>query len=214
MSDLQLDVPFLSNLPSKRDIKIAPRLALKRNGSTFDTAAVGTPFAQTRQAEATFTLRDFDPKPYLSYWLASLPFRLESAVLQADAKVAFEQTSAPVVRISGTVTANKVQLLKANSPLAADGSGDEVLAFERLHILMDDVQPLEQMAKLFSVALSAPALSLTRDKAGRLNLMPAAQVAIKNRAVNAGDKSATAQNDIKKQSKAKQPRPGRYKLAH
>jgi len=205
LSDLQLAVPFLSNLPSKRDIKIAPRLAFNLNGSRFDTAAVGTPFAQTHQADATVVLRDFDLKPYLSYWPSNLPFRPQGALLQADVKVAFEQTGAPVVRISGTVTANKVRLLKANSPMAAVGGNAEVLAFERLHILMDDVRPLERLVKLTSVALSAPELSLTRDKAGRLNLMPTAQVATKNIAVGADQQSANVQIDINAKSDVATP---------
>ncbi|MDB5886951.1 MAG: hypothetical protein JWR74_3122, partial [Polaromonas sp.] len=201
LRDLRLAVPFLSNLPSQREIKVAPRLAFELNGSTFDTAAEGTPFAQTRQADASFTLRDFDLKPYLPYWPANLPFKLESGVLQADAKVAFEQTTTPVVRISGNVTAGKVRWVKAN----AAGSGSEVLAFERLHISMDDVRPLEQVVKLSAVELSAPTLSLTRDKAGRLNLAPNDQVAEKTIAKGKDAASESSSAALKKPGNAPAP---------
>ncbi|EJL80559.1 hypothetical protein involved in outer membrane biogenesis [Polaromonas sp. CF318] len=171
LRDLNLSVPFLSNLKSQREIKTSPHLAFKLNGSSFDTAAEGTPFAQTHKTDATLTLRGFDLKPYLAYWPASLPFKLQSAVLHADAKVAFEQAPATQVRISGTVTAEKVRVQAAGqAPVARP----DMLAFERLQVTMADVRPLEQFVKLASVELSAPALSVVRDRAGRLNLLPPA----------------------------------------
>ncbi|MEO6321421.1 MAG: DUF748 domain-containing protein [Polaromonas sp.] len=75
LRDLPLAVPFLSNLPSKRDINTTPRLAFTLNGSPFDTAAEGTPFARTRKPDASITLRDLDLTPHLAYWPASLPWR-------------------------------------------------------------------------------------------------------------------------------------------
>jgi hypothetical protein len=199
LRELNLSVPFLSNLKSQREIKTSPHLAFKLNGSSFDTAAEGTPFAQTHKTDATFTLRGFDLNPYLAYWPASLPYKLQSAVLHADAKIAFEQTPATVVRISGTVTADKVRVQAAGqAPAAAPaqgasrkpagkrgGAGSEappparpdLLAFERLQVTMDDVRPLEQFVKLSAVELTAPTLSVARDRAGRLNLLPPAATA-------------------------------------
>ena len=171
LRELNLSVPFLSNLKSQREIKPSPHLAFKLNGSSFDTAAEGTPFAQTHKTDATFTLRGFDLNPYLAYWPASLPYKLQSAVLHADAKVAFEQTPATQVRISGTVTAEKVRVQASGQAPAAR---PDMLAFERLQVYMADVRPLEQFVKLASVELSSPALSVVRDRSGRLNLLPPA----------------------------------------
>ncbi|SDM76654.1 DUF748 domain-containing protein [Polaromonas sp. JS666] len=171
LRELNLSVPFLSNLKSQREIKTSPHLAFKLNGSSFDTAAEGTPFAQTHKTDATFTLRGFDLNPYLAYWPASLPYKLQSAVLHADAKVAFEQAPATQVRISGTVTAEKVRVQASGQAPAAR---PDMLAFERLQVYMADVRPLEQFVKLASVELSAPALSVVRDRSGRLNLLPPA----------------------------------------
>ena len=214
LRDLHVAVPFLSSLPSQRDIKIAPHLAFTLNGSRFDSAAVGTPFARTRQTDATITLRDLDLAPYLAYWPASLPVRLQSAVLQADVTLAFEQTPASVVKISGTVTADKVRLLDAQTPTAerrpvdaemsktttqaAPVSGHELLAFDRLEVRMEDVRPLQQQVKLSAVTLTAPTLFITRDRAGRLNLLPPETPnATKTIAASTRPASAAGQNDSK-----------------
>ncbi len=180
LRSLDLTVPFLSNLNSQRDVKTAPHLAFKLNGSSFDTAAEGTPFAQTRKTDATFRLSSFDLTPYLGYMPAGLPFTLQSAVLNADTKVSFEQAPAAVVKVSGLLTADKVRLLGAGKAAIPVKSGrgtatlasQEVLAFEQLRITMDDVRPLAQSVKLSQVELLAPVLSISRDRAGRLNLLP------------------------------------------
>ena len=186
MRDVNLSLPFVSNLQSKRDVNTAPRLTFKLNGSSFDTAAEGTPFAQTRKTDATFKLAGFDIAPYLGYLPASLPFRLQGAVLNADARVSFEQSPAAVVKVSGVVTADKVELTSASSGkparknAAANAAaptallGNELLAFEQLRITMDDVRPLEQFVKLAKVELTAPVLHITRSRAGQLNLLPPA----------------------------------------
>ncbi|WP_332258586.1 DUF748 domain-containing protein [Polaromonas glacialis] len=213
LHDLHLAVPFLSNLPSQREIKTAPRLAFVLNGSRFDTAAVATPFAPTRQTDATLQLRDLDLQPYLAYWPDSLPFRLQSAVLQADIQLAFEQNPAPSLKISGSVTAGKVRLLEARPPGSAPGAGPELLAFDRLHLVLDDVRPLEQLVKLSAVELGAPLLSVTRDRAGRLNLLPAGQpVATKSVAASSRPASGEGQNDAKNQAATTSAQPWRIQV--
>ena len=221
--ELHLAVPFLSNLPSKREIKTSPHLAFKLNGSSFDTAAEGTPFAQTRKTDASIALRGLDLNPYLGYWPAGLPFRLQSAVLHADVKVAFEQTPATLIRISGTVTADKVLLLDAKKPAptsaapqaqaAAPASSPELLAFDRLRISMDDVRPLDQFIKLSSVELTAPTLSVTRDRAGQLNLLPPeSQPATKNIAGDGRTERTTGQNYPESQAGAATPAAAPWKI--
>ena len=204
---VNLSVPFLSNLPSKRDVKTAPRLAFKLGTlggpapSSFDSAAEGTPFAQTHKTDASFKLSNFDLAPYLGYLPVNLPFKLQAAVLDADVKVAFEQTHANVVKLSGAVTARKVKLLDkpVNQP------GKELLAFDQLKISMDDVRPLAQSVKLASVELTNPALSIARSRAGRLNLLPAEEVnATKSGAARARKQGAPGQNDSQKEAKTAQ----------
>ena len=211
LRDLNLSVPFLSNLRSQREVKTSPHLTFTLNGSRFDTAAEGTPFAQTRKTDLSLKLDRLDLRPYLAYLPASLPLRLQGGVLSVDARVAFEQTPATVVKVSGTVTADQVRVLGPGAPGAnpaagAPGAGLEVLAFERLQVGMEEVRPLDQFVKLSSVALTAPVLSVTRDRAGRLNLLPAPSPnAIKEIAASPRPSGAAGQNDAKTQAA---PAPG------
>lgn len=190
--ELNLSVPFLSNLRSQRDIQTSPRLSFALNGSRFDSAAEGTPFAQTRKTDATLRLHALDLRPYLGYLPAGLPLRLQGGVLNADIQVAFEQTPETVVRMSGTLTADQVRLLGA---AGAPASAPELLGFERLHVVMDEVRPLEQVIRLSSVVLTSPVLNITRDRSGQLYLLPSAPpIATKTIAADPRPARAEGQN--------------------
>ena len=200
LTALSLSVPFLSNLQSKRDVKTAPRLAFKLGTldgparSNFDSAAEGTPFAQTHKTDATFKLSNFHLAPYLGYLPASLPYKLSGAVINADVKVSFEQNPGAVLRVSGVVTADKVRL--------KDRPGKDLLGFDQLKISMDDVRPLARMVKLSAIELTNPALNISRDRAGRLNLTPVAEtIAPESGAARARIQGATGQNESQKEAK-------------
>ena len=73
LTEVKLLVPFLSNLLSKRDVTTEPHLAFKLGTlggpapSSFDSAAEGTPFAQTRKTDAALKLSNIDLAAYAVY---------------------------------------------------------------------------------------------------------------------------------------------------
>jgi uncharacterized protein involved in outer membrane biogenesis len=195
LSHLQLSVPFLSNLDSKREVLVSPKLAFDLNGSRFDSSASATPFAQTRKTDAQFVIKDLDLAPYLVYWPASLPVRLGSAVFNADIQLAFEQTDKTAVKLSGQLSASQVQL-------AAAQAGTELLAFERLSVQLKDVQPLARQVQLGRIEWTQPHLTLRRNHTGVLEVLALVAPkpmgsASKNIAISSGDTRAVDQKDSK-----------------
>ena len=162
LRDLNLTVPFLSNLESRRNIKVEPRLAFNFNGSRFDSNAQATPFAPSQKTDAVINLQKFDLAPYLPYIPSSVPVRLQQAMLEADLKLAFEQAGKPVVKLSGSVQLSGVKL--------ADAKAQDLLAFDGLKLSLEDLRPLEQVAKISAIELTAPHLVVQRDASGHLNL--------------------------------------------
>jgi uncharacterized protein involved in outer membrane biogenesis len=158
-----LSLPFLSNLDSDRQVKVEPRLAFQLNGSNFDSSAAGTPFTQTRKTDASFKFTAIDLRPFIGYIPAAIPLRLQTAVLDADLRLAFEQSPKLAVKLSGTLQASGVKL--------TDAKGQGLLAFDALRIGLQDMRPLERSVHLSAVELTGPKLELTRDKAGQLDLL-------------------------------------------
>ncbi|TXK33334.1 DUF748 domain-containing protein [Ottowia sp. GY511] len=161
--DLHLNVPFISNLPSQREIKVQPKLAFVANGSAFDSSASALPFTDSRQTDAAFRFSKLDLAPYLGYVPAGLPIKLEAATLDADLRLGFEQTPQPSLRVLGGL---EVSGLKAK-----DGQGADAVAFDGLKVQLADVRPLEGKIHLAKVDLTNPHVAVRRDKGGRINLL-------------------------------------------
>jgi len=187
LRDFVLNVPFLSNLASKRDINTEPKLAFTLNGSKFDSAALTTPFAESRKTDAHVQFKGLDLVPYLGYIPGGFPVKLQAGSLDADLKIDFAQAPAPGLKITGTIEARGAKL--------GDARGRDLLAFESLKLALADVRPLESVFHLSEVALSSPQLAVARDAKGQLNLLatdPATGAAEKVAAAPAAAASAPA----------------------
>lgn len=185
--ELQLSIPFLSNLDAKRAVLAEPRLAFRLNGSRFDSSAQSTPFAPTRRTDAVLKLAGLDLSPYLPYLPAGLPVKVLSGVAGGDIRLHFEQSPQPVVRLSGTVDLQDLKL--------AEAGGQELLALQALRVEMADVRPLEQVVQLAAVEVTGPRLAVRRDLGGVINLMKLAQGRSKQETAGAAPEGAsTARN--------------------
>nr|WP_315243322.1 DUF748 domain-containing protein [uncultured Albidiferax sp.] len=191
LRDLDLTLPFLSNLDSQRTIQTEPYLAFKLNGSSFDSAAQSIPFDPSRKTHARIRLDQLDLAPYLAYLPTSLPVQVQGAVLSGDLQLAFEQTPKISVVVSGTVQAKQLQI--------ANPQGEKWLALDNLKVGLDELRPLEQIVKISEITLSAPVADLRRNAAGQLQFtLPAkTEVATKKVAATADEISANGTKDIK-----------------
>lgn len=165
LRDLQLGVPFLSNLPADRAVETQPRLAFVLNGSAFDSSAHSTPFLDSRKTAARLDIRGFDVAPYLAYWPKSLPVQLRAGVLQAELQLQFEQTPQASVLLRGQLGLDHLRL--------NDAADQPLLEVERVALDVAELRPLQRVLRLATLEVVAPQLRVTRDAGGQLNLLPA-----------------------------------------
>ena len=169
LRDLSVNIPFLSNLESRREMQVEPRLAFSFNGSRFDSSAQSTPFALSQKSAATIELKNFDLAPYFPYIPSSVPVEMRGATLNAELKLAFEQTDKPQVKLSGVIRLNGVKLV--------DGKSQDLLAFDSLKLVLADVRPLDQVAKFSAIEFGAPKFTVRRNASGRVDFgLPEAPV--------------------------------------
>ncbi len=168
VNGIQLDVPFLSNLPSQREVVTTPRLAFQLHDTRFDTQASTTPFAADRHTEARLSIQALDFAPYLPYWPAVWPVRPTSGSLNADLAVSFEWQTTPKVSLQGDLALNNlvVQQTASRNP----GSGTPLLAWRGLAVQLKEFRPLEQYLALGPVTLDNPTRHIGRDSTGATNL--------------------------------------------
>lgn len=159
---LELQLPFVSNLQSRRTIKVRPVLAFELNGSQFQATASATPFEPARDTDARLQVQAMDLAPYLPYVPHNIPVRLRQAVFDADLQLQFAQLPKPQLVVRGQAQLSGVAL--------ADAVGQPLLEFDRVSVVLDQVRPFEQVVELGSIALQSPRLHVQRDAAGRINL--------------------------------------------
>ncbi|WP_182283510.1 DUF748 domain-containing protein [Comamonas testosteroni] len=161
LKDLQLSIPFISNLASKREIKVLPHLAFDLNGSKFDTSGESTPFTETRQTAMQLKWEHIDLAPYLGYVPASVPVQPLSGVLDTDLQISFEQKDQPVVSISGKLALSNVAL--------QDRQSAPLLNFEALELQLQNAQPLQNQIALETVRWVKPEIHASRNAQGVIN---------------------------------------------
>lgn len=161
LRDLQLRLPFLSSLASKREVKVQPQLAFRLNGSAFESTAQSQPFLVSHQTQASIALRDLDLTPYLSYFPSSLPLQLQSGRLSLNLQVSFEQQEQARLHLSGELQAQQLRL--------ADRQQQPLLAVESVRVQLADVQPLAQRGHIAAIDIKAPQIHAARGRDGLLN---------------------------------------------
>ncbi|QXZ08291.1 DUF748 domain-containing protein [Comamonas sp. Y33R10-2] len=161
LKGLQLSIPFISNLESKREIKVLPHLAFDLNGSQFNSTGESTPFTDSRQTAMTLKWDKIDLAPYLGYVPASVPVLPLAGVLDTDLQIRFEEKEQAVVSVSGKLALSGVELQdRQNAPL---------LTFEALEVQLKNVQPLQNQIALESVRWVKPEVHASRNAQGVIN---------------------------------------------
>ncbi|PIT82572.1 DUF748 domain-containing protein [Limnohabitans sp. 15K] len=165
LTDLRLDMPFLSNIGGKREVATHPRLAFKLNGSTFDTDAQTTPFAADRNTHARFQVKGIDVTPYLPYWPAAWPVQLSKGQLDMDLALDFRQQDKPEVLITGHVAVRDMLLKERSQPQDLP-----LLSWSSLDLKLASWRPLDGVLNVAALSLDQPVLHVRRDAAGVLNM--------------------------------------------
>ncbi len=161
--NLQMSVPFISNLATRRDAVVESRLSLVLDGSAVDLVASGTPFSmQVRKGMVGLQAAHLDLAPYLPYLPQDLPVQPRSAVLDTALTLAFAPQDLAGIAVSGKVKLSDVRL--------DDRTGAGLLSIEAIEAVLTEVRPLAHVATLESLTLTAPALQVARDRNARLNL--------------------------------------------
>lgn len=164
VESLQVSLPFVSNLPAFVDVNVEPHVAFTLDGTAFDSGAQSTPFAQRRRGELKLAFAGLDLASYAGYLPASVPVRLQRAVLDADLSLRFElpEGADPSVTLAGSTVLHQLAL--------ADSAGAPLLGWKRLQIGLRDVQPLARRIALGAITLDGAQLQVMRAADGRLNL--------------------------------------------
>lgn len=86
---LNLIVPFFSNLDYYTDVYCTPAFSAVVNGTLFELNGKSKPFKETMETEIAFKINKFDLAKYLEYIPQELNFNLNTAFISTDGHFTF-----------------------------------------------------------------------------------------------------------------------------
>ena len=161
LSDINISLPTIANVPAAVDIFVRPAFAAKINGSPLTLGGGLRPFAADHDGQLQINLENFDLtaalpylRPYLTLPLDIAQLRLSTRLDVQFAKVGSGDTA---LALNGDVTFNQ---FKASLP------GRHVLAdIDAVHLRKISVDLLKRQATIAEIAIHRPQLGLLREGA-------------------------------------------------
>ena len=159
VSDIQLGVPFLSNLPDQTDIFVKPDFSAKVDGSPVHLKGQLKPFSKTRESTVELAVDHLDLARYFEYIPLQQQYSVPSAILDSNLTISFVQPPAqpPSITLSGKAALKNAIINQSN--------GQPVARFSLLAVDLQSADLARKHIQLKNIDLQKPELHLSLNKA-------------------------------------------------
>lgn len=165
--DLNIAIPFLSNLPYDLASYVEPAFRATVNNTAIVLKGKTLPFNESLETTLDVDLKDIDLPYYLAYSPVPLNFRLLSGKLDVLAVVSFQQFKDRPAKVSlkGTAALRDIRL--------ADRNSKRLIELSRFSVSFLPSDLLERTVHLSDVSLIAPKIYVERGRDGQLGIVTA-----------------------------------------
>ncbi|NPV03204.1 MAG: DUF748 domain-containing protein [Syntrophaceae bacterium] len=163
--EIQLGIPFISNIPEYVDAYVQPRFAAVINGDPYILEGKTKIFSDTRETLFNILIEDLDLPFYMAYLPHGMNFTIPAGKLDVQSTITFSMGPArtPSVSLAGNVSLKDFAL--------QDRQKNPVAGFKRLDVVMTSLEPLASKFHFAKIALDSPDLNVRRGKNGTINLL-------------------------------------------
>lgn len=170
VTDIALQVPFLSTLSYYSDTYVEPHFSASVNGAPLALTGKSRPFDDSLESELTLNLDNLQLGRYLAYSPVDLPIKVLSGAVDGDFRFRFVQTKKQPSTLS-LVGKVEVKDLKIE-----ETGGLPLLGMKRLEVVLREVDLLKLGVAVESVLVESPEVDVRISKQGVMNwlaLVPA-----------------------------------------
>jgi uncharacterized protein involved in outer membrane biogenesis len=163
--EMTAEIPFISSIPSEIEIFVKPFFSATVNGTPFEFRGESKPFADSFETSLDIDLQGLNLPEYLAYSPVPLKFRMPSGTLTAKIGLTYVQfrDRAPELSIKGGLRFDRLEFQEADGRL--------ITKVPFLDVQVASVEVFAARARVSSVVLEGPELSVVRKKDGSLNVM-------------------------------------------
>jgi uncharacterized protein involved in outer membrane biogenesis len=164
ISDIEIGLPFVSNLPSHIELVVEPSISARLNDASFVLGGRVRPFIDQREATLKLELNALNLARYDEYSPVPLNFRVSSGTLDSDIELSFLQPleGEPRVTLRGTLELRDLDLV--------DRDGRALIKLPALDVVLNEIEPLAGKVDIASIRVDQPDFEVARARDGSLNL--------------------------------------------
>ncbi|PKN86579.1 MAG: hypothetical protein CVU51_06960 [Deltaproteobacteria bacterium HGW-Deltaproteobacteria-1] len=172
--DLQLAIPFASNIDYYMKNYVQPRFSAFVNGHGVAIGGKTKPFLTSRDTSLIIDMKNIDVPYYLQYVPVKMNFKLTGARLDTNIHMNFimPRDKSPELKLTGHAILRKLSM--------DDLQGNKILRLPILKVNLAAVEPFKPTIHLAQIAIDAPELVIKRDKSGKINLQNLVETTKKN----------------------------------
>jgi hypothetical protein len=165
LSEINLNLPLIANVPAETDVFIHPVFTAKLNGSPLKLGGKARPFAASKDASLQLDLDNADltaALPYLRPYV-QLPVSIERLRLSTKLDIQFAKVGAgrTALGVTGEASFKQFKASLLNQHVQA--------GMDALHLRKISVDVLKRQASIGEVTLDQPVLALLRDGVDSFN---------------------------------------------
>lgn len=165
VTDLNLTVPFVSNMKYYLQAFVQPKFSALVNGDSFTIEGKTKPFSDSLETEININISDLDLADYLGYVPTRKHFNLLSGSLDLTAKVSYIQYTDkdPSLELTGKLALKDINL--------ADEKKNPLLKIANVDFDIASVKPLEDLIHLAHMSVTSPDVTMRRNKDGTIDVV-------------------------------------------
>lgn len=163
LSEINLTLPFVSNMAYATESFVEPAFSAKLNGASLAIKGKSKPFAKSLDSELALDLDGFQLGKYLDYSPLRLPIQVMSGAVDSDLKIAFrQQPDGPAtLGLSGSVVLKDLQV--------KESSDAPLVSIKRLDLTLGAVDLLGRKFGIERVVLDSPVIHVRVGRQGTIN---------------------------------------------
>ena len=148
VSEIDVAIPFISNLPAHLKEFVRPTFAAKVNGTALHLKGETLPFENSLRTHIAVDLDALDLQRYIEYSPQPLPVKVDSGKLDAKLSIRFTQAAGkdPSVDVAGTLALRELKVTAPN-----DGGSAQIA---RIDVDLASLDPIAGLVKVTSVKVT------------------------------------------------------------
>ena len=163
VSDINITIPFLSDLSHYVDIYVQPSFAAVVNGHPVSFTGKTKPFKDSHETSFDVNIKDLDIPYYLAYLPFKMNFKVPSGFFDAKANISYTQyrDKSPSINLTGRLGFRDIKVV--------DSRDNRLFRLPLLQFSIASTDLISRKVNLSSINVQSLEIDLARDKKGTWN---------------------------------------------